>query len=51
MAIYIFKTVHGVCQRNVQEDLHFLQLSWVKADYGCLSCFVLPFCSVALITI
>ena len=51
MAIYEFKTVHGVCQRDVQKIAHYLQISQLEADYGHLPSSVLPFCSVALITI
>ena len=49
MAIYIFKTVPGVCQRSVQKSLHYLQFSQLEAEYDRLLYFVLLFCYVALI--
>ena len=50
MIIYIFKIVHGVCQRNVQGSLHYLQLIQLEAGYSRLPCFVLPFRPVTLVT-
>ena len=41
--------VHGVCQRNVQKLLHYLQLMELLADYGRLPHFGLSSCSIPFV--
>ena len=42
-------SVHGVCQRNVQRLLHYLQLMELLADYGRLPYFSLSSCSISFV--
>ena len=44
-------SVHGVCQRNVQRLLHYLQLMELLADYGRLPYFGLSPCSVSVVVL
>ena len=43
--------VHGVCQRNVQKLLHYLQLMELLADYGRLPHFDLSSCSISFVVL